>query len=121
MIRSTKFCSSVPGQHVTKMILSPAFRARSGRRARTRHPLADTPRQRRGWWTKAAIARPFLVVVLDALARLEHRFLATRHDGVHARRQRTERRREFGGLEHTQPALVPARRTPGDRFAGTIR
>jgi hypothetical protein len=44
MIRSTKFCSSEPGQQVTKMILAPAFRARV-RPPRTNGvmPLAETP------------------------------------------------------------------------------
>jgi hypothetical protein len=42
--RSTKFWSSDPGQHVTKMIFAPAFRARvSPPRTNGVIPLADTP------------------------------------------------------------------------------
>ena len=80
--RSTKFCSSEPGQQVTKMIFAPALRARV-RPPRTNGvmPLADTPMT-----TSAAEAQPadaagaFFVVVLDAFLGLEHRLLAAGHD-----------------------------------------
>jgi hypothetical protein len=42
--RSTKFCSSEPGQHVTKMIRARALRARvSAPRTNGVIPLAETP------------------------------------------------------------------------------
>jgi hypothetical protein len=48
------------------------------------------------------LARALLVVVFDAFLGLEDRILAARHDGLHARRRRTEGRRHLRGFDDTE-------------------
>ena len=107
MSRSTKFCSSEPGQQVTKMIFAPALRPRvSAPRTNGVMPLADTP------ITHVAVREPqprdaaaaFLVVVLDAFLRLEDRRLSAGHDRLHEARRRAERRRHLGRFDHAEAA-----------------
>ena len=107
MIRSTKFCSSVPGQHVTKMMRAPFLRAPvSAPRTNCVMPLAETPMidVALGDAQPRDAARAFLEVVLDALARAEHRFLAAGHDGLHQLGRRAERRRHLGRFDDAEPA-----------------
>ena len=72
MIRSTKFCSSEPGQQVTKMIFAPALRPRvSAPRTNGVIPLADTPTTTSRFVRRSRrdAAAALLVVVLDAFLR----------------------------------------------------
>ncbi len=74
------------GSHVTKMIFEPARRARvSAPRTNCVMPLADTPITTSFLVGRKPVDRPraFLVVVLDSLARLDHRVLAAGHDRLH--------------------------------------
>ncbi len=103
--RSTKFCSSDPGQQVTKMIFAPALRARV-RPPRTNGvmPLADTPTTRRGVDSRRRpmLRAPFLEVVLDAFLGPEHGLLAAGHDRLHERRRRAEGRRHLGRFDDAE-------------------
>ena len=105
--RSTKFCSSEPGQHVTKMIFAPALRARvSAPRTNGVMPLAETPMTTSFLpsRSRAILRAPFLVVVLDPFLRLEHRFLSAGHDRLHERRAGAECRRHLGRFDDAEPA-----------------
>ena len=107
MIRSTKFCSSVPGQHVTKMMRAPFLRAPvSAPRTNCVMPLAETPMTTSRLDDAQArdAARAFFEVVLDALARAEHGLLAAGHDRLHELRRRAERRRHLGRFDDAEPA-----------------
>ena len=110
MIRSTKFCSSEPGQQVTKMIFAPGLaRAREAaadeRRDAARRDADDDVTVREAEAADAAAA--FLVVVLDAFLGLEHRGLAAGHDRLDEPWRRAERWRHLGGFHHAQPATRP--------------